>query len=84
MLGICYGMQLLARALLGDAHVRRSATPEIGWLPVEVLPGHEALYAGRKIRFAANSTVTWGRILLRIPHAAKGHPSTRSSELRAR
>jgi GMP synthase-like glutamine amidotransferase len=27
ILGICYGEQLLARALLGDAHVRRTARP---------------------------------------------------------
>jgi len=46
VLGICYGHQLIARALLGREHVRRSPSPEIGWLPVEVRPGHETLFEG--------------------------------------
>ncbi|MDP6418417.1 MAG: gamma-glutamyl-gamma-aminobutyrate hydrolase family protein [Candidatus Krumholzibacteria bacterium] len=46
ILGICYGHQFLARTLLGDSHVRRSPTPEIGWHPVEPLPDHEELFEG--------------------------------------
>jgi GMP synthase-like glutamine amidotransferase len=34
VMGVCYGHQLIVRALLGQAHVRRSSTPEFGWLPV--------------------------------------------------
>jgi GMP synthase-like glutamine amidotransferase len=46
VLGICYGHQLVVRALLGPRHVRRSTTPEMGWLPVEVMEGHQELYSG--------------------------------------
>ena len=31
VLGICYGHQMVARALLGDAACRRAAVPEFGW-----------------------------------------------------
>lgn len=31
VLGICFGHQMLARALVGDAVCRRAATPEFGW-----------------------------------------------------
>lgn len=37
ILGSCFGHQLLALALAGRRHVRRSAHPEIGWLEVEIL-----------------------------------------------
>jgi GMP synthase-like glutamine amidotransferase len=37
LLGSCYGHQLLAFALAGPDHVGRSAEPEIGWIPVEIL-----------------------------------------------
>lgn len=46
VLGICYGHQLVARALLGDAHVRRAGTPEIGWLEVCPEAAFAALYDG--------------------------------------
>jgi GMP synthase (glutamine-hydrolysing) len=34
VLGICYGHQLIVRALLGRDHVRRATAPEFGWLPI--------------------------------------------------
>jgi len=34
ILGICFGHQFLIRYLLGKEHVRKSATPEIGWTKV--------------------------------------------------
>jgi len=46
VLGICYGQQLVVRALLGKAHVRRTETPEIGWLQVHPDPAFAALYDG--------------------------------------
>lgn len=53
VLGICYGHQLLARALLGPAHVRRAAVPEMGWLDVHPNAGFEALFAGLPAPFRA-------------------------------
>jgi len=38
-MGICYGHQLICMALMGPNAVRRAPLgPEIGWLPVEMLP----------------------------------------------
>jgi GMP synthase (glutamine-hydrolysing) len=38
-LGICYGHQLVCMALMGAQAVRRAPSgPEIGWLPVEIVP----------------------------------------------
>lgn len=53
VLGICYGHQLVVRALLGIEHVRRSSAPEIGWLPISVEPGHDPLFAGLPNPFRA-------------------------------
>jgi GMP synthase-like glutamine amidotransferase len=36
LLGSCYGHQLLAVALAGPQHVRRSVPPEIGWIPIDI------------------------------------------------
>jgi len=45
LLGSCYGHQLLALALLGPAHVRRCAEPEMGWLSIRVTEGNSILGA---------------------------------------
>lgn len=37
ILGVCFGHQLLAAALFGKLCVKRSATPEIGWVTTQVL-----------------------------------------------
>lgn len=42
-LGLCYGHQLIARALLGKEAVRHSKTPEFGWFEVELL-GEDELF----------------------------------------
>jgi GMP synthase (glutamine-hydrolysing) len=34
-LGVCYGHQIIARALGGDPCVRKSPTPEFGWVEIE-------------------------------------------------
>jgi GMP synthase-like glutamine amidotransferase len=54
ILGSCYGHQLLALALLGPAHVRRCAQPEVGWRPIRVLARSALLGAPRTI-FAFSS-----------------------------
>lgn len=44
LLGICYGHQFLARILLGTQHVRKSETPEFGYVPVEL--SQDDLFSG--------------------------------------
>lgn len=39
LLGSCFGHQMLARALAGRAFVRRTPTPEFGWVEVRKRPG---------------------------------------------
>jgi GMP synthase-like glutamine amidotransferase len=39
LLGSCFGHQMLARALSGPAFVRRTPTPEFGWVEVRKSPG---------------------------------------------
>lgn len=34
VLGVCFGHQMVARALWGPGAVRPSSTPELGWLPI--------------------------------------------------
>jgi GMP synthase-like glutamine amidotransferase len=46
ILGSCWGHQLLAVTLAGPAHVKRSAHPEIGWLPLEII--EEETLIGKK------------------------------------
>ncbi|NIM89545.1 MAG: hypothetical protein GTO17_01195 [Candidatus Aminicenantes bacterium] len=43
VLGSCYGHQLLALALAGSAHVRRSERPEIGWISIDIKETHNIL-----------------------------------------
>lgn len=49
LLGSCYGHQLLALSLLGDAHVRRCPQPEIGWIKIKASQPHELF--GKKKEF---------------------------------
>jgi GMP synthase (glutamine-hydrolysing) len=51
VLGICFGHQVLAQAVLGPEAVRRSETPEFGWREIEVLADHP-LMAGIERRFS--------------------------------
>lgn len=37
ILGVCYGHQLIVRALFGIQHVSKSSTPEFGWTPIQLL-----------------------------------------------
>jgi GMP synthase (glutamine-hydrolysing) len=46
VLGICYGHQLVIKALLGDTHLRTSQPAEMGWLPVRVLHNPNGLFEG--------------------------------------
>ena len=43
VLGSCWGHQLMAYALAGEACVRRAAAPEVGWIPIRVLEGGDVL-----------------------------------------
>ncbi len=45
VLGVCFGHQAAAHALLGQSAVRRAATPEIGWRDIEVV-GADPILAG--------------------------------------
>ena len=45
VLGVCFGHQMVAHALFGEAAVRKSATPEIGWTDISVT-GDDPLMAG--------------------------------------
>lgn len=48
-LGSCYGHQLVALALAGPAHVRRSPEPEIGWISVQITRKNELLKQNEQI-----------------------------------
>jgi len=50
ILGICFGHQLLARAIAGKDAVRRSATPEFGWKNIRVI-ADDPLLDGMKLQF---------------------------------
>ena len=50
VLGVCFGHQIVARALLGPDAVRRSPTPEIGWFDIERTRDHP-LFEGVEPRF---------------------------------
>jgi GMP synthase-like glutamine amidotransferase len=43
ILGSCFGHQMLARELMSGRHAVESATPEMGWLPIEILEQDELL-----------------------------------------
>lgn len=47
LLGVCYGHQMLARALGGKACVRRAGEPEIGWARIRLNPSSSSpLFSG--------------------------------------
>ncbi len=46
ILGICYGHQMLAKALLGESVCRRTKIPEFGWKKIEIVPN--PLFVGIK------------------------------------
>lgn len=55
VLGSCWGHQLLAYALAGEACVRRAAAPEVGWIQIRVLEGGDILgEAGEAWTFAVH------------------------------
>lgn len=43
ILGSCYGHQILALALFGPSSVRRTAHPEVGWIPIQIEKDSEIL-----------------------------------------
>lgn len=43
LLGSCYGHQIIALSLSGPQFVRRSPSPEIGWIPIEILKDSKLL-----------------------------------------
>lgn len=53
VLGICWGHQMVAKALAGDQVCRRAKTPEFGWREVRVQPN--ALFEGMNHVVSAHS-----------------------------
>ena len=56
VLGSCYGHQMIALALAGPKSVRRSCSPEVGWIPIEIIKdsailGKERLFFSFTIHF---------------------------------
>lgn len=52
LLGVCYGHQMLARAIGGKSCVRRAGVPEIGWTRIRLNPAHGSpLFSGLKPEF---------------------------------
>jgi GMP synthase-like glutamine amidotransferase len=50
MLGVCFGHQVIVRALYGARTVRRAATPELGWIDID-RHDHDPLFEGVDERF---------------------------------
>lgn len=50
LLGVCFGHQMIARSLGGLSTVRRSPTPEIGWIEIALKQSHP-LFKGLPQRF---------------------------------
>ena len=55
VLGVCYGHQILARAMGGRDIVRRGATPEFGWTEIEQI-GSSELFKGLPRKFMSFSS----------------------------
>ncbi len=85
ILGSCYGHQLLVLALLGPAHVRRCAHPEIGWIPVKVevengLLGEKKLGHSFSIHFDEVTNLTGSFLVL----ASSRHCRVQAFQMRER
>lgn len=50
VLGVCFGHQVIVRALYGAERVRACPVPELGWLDIQ-RHGHDPLFAGVDDRF---------------------------------
>lgn len=46
ILGICFGHQILAHAMFGSGTVRKSATPEVGWVQITQTMDAEPIFEG--------------------------------------
>lgn len=79
-LGICLGSQLLAAALGGS--VGKAGRKEIGWFPVELLPGarRDALFGGLPQSFTA---FHWHGDAFTLPEKAVSLAATSSTALQA-
>ncbi|HLU64692.1 MAG TPA: gamma-glutamyl-gamma-aminobutyrate hydrolase family protein [Kofleriaceae bacterium] len=51
VLGVCFGHQIIARALWGRGAVRLSPTPELGWLEITRTGASDPLFDGVAARF---------------------------------
>ncbi len=55
LLGICYGLQALVRAVAGSQSLRASPTPEIGWTKIQLLQ-QAPIFQGLEKEFTAFSS----------------------------
>jgi GMP synthase (glutamine-hydrolysing) len=51
ILGICFGHQIVAHALFGSGTVRRSATPEVGWVSINQTTQDDPIFEGVEANF---------------------------------
>jgi GMP synthase (glutamine-hydrolysing) len=51
ILGICFGHQILAAAMFGSGTVRKSATPEVGWVQINQTMKVDPIFEGINPKF---------------------------------